>query len=77
MADLQAVIRAAGPGISPLRLARTLAGLSQRELERRAGLPATQLCHFESGRRTPDPATQLRLALALDTDVATLFGGAR
>lgn len=73
MADLQAVIRAAGPGVSTLKLARTVAGLSQREVERRAGLPATQLSHLEAGRRTADPATRFRLALALDADVNAIF----
>ena len=59
--------------LSALRYARLVRGLSQRELEQRAGVPPTQLSHFETGRRRPDPVTQYRLADALDVDVRVLF----
>jgi transcriptional regulator with XRE-family HTH domain len=74
--DLHAFVQAAGPGVSRLRLIRTMRGFTQRELERRAGLPSTTLSHLEAGRRIADPATRLRIALALDADVAVVFGDA-
>jgi transcriptional regulator with XRE-family HTH domain len=77
MPDLDALVRAAGPGVPRLTLVRVVRGLTQRELERRAGVPAKTVSHFESRRRVPDPATRARLALALDTDVETLFGDLR
>lgn len=79
MSDLDAAMRGAQLGVSRLRVARTLRGMSQRELEQRAGLPATTVSHIESGRRRADPAAQARLALALEMTVADLFGlwGAR
>jgi transcriptional regulator with XRE-family HTH domain len=73
--NLTPILRAAGADVSSLRLARVLRGMSQRELERRAGLPATTVSHFEAGRRIADPATRARLALALDVDADVLFGG--
>jgi transcriptional regulator with XRE-family HTH domain len=54
--------------LSPLRYARLARGLSQRELEQLAGLPATVISHLEGGRRTPDPATAARIAMALGVD---------
>jgi transcriptional regulator with XRE-family HTH domain len=73
MSDLPlAFIQAARPA-ARLKLIRTLRGLSQKELEQRAGLPATTLSHIEAGRRIPDPATRARLALALDADVEAVF----
>jgi transcriptional regulator with XRE-family HTH domain len=64
---------------SPLRLIRVARGMTQRELERQAGLPATALSHFESRRRRPDPATAARIALSLDVDVdvEAIFPGGR
>jgi transcriptional regulator with XRE-family HTH domain len=59
--------------LPPLTYARLARGLSQRELERRAGLPRTVLSQFETGRRRPDAATQYRLAEALGVDVDVLF----
>ena len=74
MTDLDAAMRGARPGISRLRVARTLRGMTQRELEQLAGLPATSLSHIESGRRPADPATRARLALALEMPVDELLG---
>ncbi len=77
MSDLDAAMRGARPGVSRLRVARTLRGMSQREVEQLAGLPKTSLSHIESGRRPADPATRARLALALDMPVEELFGLSR
>ena|SRR5216684_1044001 len=38
---------------SLLRLARLDAGLSQSELARRAGVPRSEVCEIEAGRRQP------------------------
>jgi transcriptional regulator with XRE-family HTH domain len=57
----------------PVFVARRMRGLTQSELERRAGLPATVLSKIERGERVLDPATRLRVAMALDEDVDELF----
>lgn len=57
----------------PLRMARVALGVSQRDLERAAGLPATSVSHIEARRRVPTPAVRERLAMALDVDVDKLF----
>jgi transcriptional regulator with XRE-family HTH domain len=59
--------------VHPLRLARVARGISQRELERLAGLPATSLSHVEAGRRQLDPAAQWRIAEALKVDHDEVF----
>jgi transcriptional regulator with XRE-family HTH domain len=59
--------------VHPIRVVRVIRGWTQQELERRAGLPATVLSRIERGRRVPDPAMQLRIAMALDQDVGDLF----
>ncbi len=50
-----------------LQRARTAAGLSQREVARRAELSALAVSQFERGEATPTSATLLQLARALDT----------
>lgn len=56
----------------PVRVARALRGLTQRELERIAGLPATTLSHVEHRRRRLSPASAVRVATVLDADVDAL-----
>jgi transcriptional regulator with XRE-family HTH domain len=57
----------------PVFIARRVRGLTQSELELRAGLPATVLSKIERGERVPDPATKARIAMALGEDVSDLF----
>jgi transcriptional regulator with XRE-family HTH domain len=57
----------------PVFVARRIRGLTQSELELRAGLPATVISKIERGARVPDPATKLRIAMALGEDVESLF----
>lgn len=54
--------------LHPLAYVRQSRGWTQRELERRAGLPATTVCQIERGYRNPDPGTMVRLAMALGID---------
>jgi uncharacterized protein len=56
-----------------LRAVRVARGLSQRQLEQRAGLATSSVSHFESGRRVPDAAQKWRLADALGVDVDVVF----
>jgi transcriptional regulator with XRE-family HTH domain len=53
---------------------RAAAGLSQRELAHRAGIAATQLSRYETGRSRPRPMVLDSLAQALDVPVASLYG---
>lgn len=53
---------------------RGAAGLSQRELAHRAGIAATQLSRYETGRSRPRPVVLDSLAKALDVPVAALYG---
>jgi transcriptional regulator with XRE-family HTH domain len=55
---------------SRLAALRAAAGLSQRELARRAGLPASVLCAYERGTRMPGADVFLRIARAAGGDVA-------
>lgn len=48
-----------------LRDLRTRAGLTQAELARRSGVAQPNIAAYEAGRRSPAPATRLRLAQAL------------
>jgi transcriptional regulator with XRE-family HTH domain len=59
--------------VHPIRIARAIRGLTQRDIEREAGLPKTVLSRIERGHWQPDPATQLRIAMALEEDVNDLF----
>ena len=61
----------------PVFVARRVRGLTQSELERRAGLPATMLSKIERGERVPDPATKKRIAMALGEEVDALFPRSR
>lgn len=47
-----------------IQLARLKAGISQAELGRRAGLPATMISAYERGRRQPTFPTLMRLIRA-------------
>lgn len=52
------------PAAALLRLARYKAGISQAELARRAGVPASMVSAYERDRRQPTLATLLRLLKA-------------
>lgn len=52
------------PATALLQLARLKAGISQAELGRRAGLPATMISAYERGRRQPTLPTLMRLIRA-------------
>ena len=73
MSYFTAAMRGATSGVSRLRVARTLRGMTQHELEQLAGIAPTTVSHYEAGRRVPLPATQERLADALDIAVDELF----
>jgi hypothetical protein len=53
-----------------LRDIRRQAGLTQRELARRAGIPATVLSAYERGRREPGAEVFLALVRAAGYDMA-------
>jgi transcriptional regulator with XRE-family HTH domain len=72
LSELELVYRQM-PGISRLRAARLLSGLTQAELEAAADLPHTAISHFESGRRRPDAQQRERIAVALDVVVEEIF----
>jgi transcriptional regulator with XRE-family HTH domain len=71
--DITEVVRAGSRHRSPLVLARVLRNMTQRELERAAGIPDHQLAKYEGGFSVPNPATRARLAMALDVPVEVLF----
>ena len=74
MAILDPVLEAVPRGhLSALAYVRQSRGMSQTELERAAGLPPNAVGHLESGRRQPDPARALRIAMVLDVDVRLIF----
>ncbi|HEX4541313.1 MAG TPA: helix-turn-helix transcriptional regulator [Acidimicrobiales bacterium] len=52
-----------------LQLARLRAGISQRELAERAGVPPTMISAYERDRRQPTLATLLRLLRAAGFDL--------
>ncbi|MCB1259555.1 MAG: helix-turn-helix transcriptional regulator [Acidimicrobiales bacterium] len=58
-----------------IRSAREAAGLSKRELARRAGTSAAALVEYESGRRDPTTATLLRIIRAAGGDVRLVASG--
>jgi putative transcriptional regulator len=58
-----------------LRTLRGEAGLSRRELARRAGVPGATLRNWEGGRGMPDLPAVLRLADALGVPVERLAEG--
>jgi transcriptional regulator with XRE-family HTH domain len=55
---------------SELRLARRTAGLSQRELARRAGTSQATLSAYEAGRKQPSLGTLQRLLSATGAELA-------
>jgi transcriptional regulator with XRE-family HTH domain len=52
-----------------LQLARLKAGLTQRELAERAGVPSTMISAYERGKRQPTLDTLLRLLRAAGFDL--------
>ena len=60
-----------------LRSGRAAAGLTQRELAARSGIPQTDIAAYERGRRSPDPATTARLELALRAPTLALVRARR
>jgi ribosome-binding protein aMBF1 (putative translation factor) len=61
-------------GESPLRVMRTMRGLSQAALAAKAKISQPVLSQFERGFRTPSLATYKRLAHALAVPLPTLTG---
>jgi transcriptional regulator with XRE-family HTH domain len=57
-----------------VRLRRRELGMSQEELASRAGLDQAYISHVEAARRNVSIDNLTRLALALELDVAALFG---
>ncbi len=55
-----------GSASSLLRRARHSAGVSQRELARRAGIPPASVSEIETGKRDPTVSTLVRLLRAAD-----------
>ncbi len=55
-----------------LRELRVAAGLSQRELARRAGVTPGMLCMVEQGRTSPSGTTQAALAAGLGLSTGAL-----
>jgi transcriptional regulator with XRE-family HTH domain len=56
-----------------LREGRKAAGLSQEQLGQLAGLHMTEVSRLERATRDPRLETMVKLARALDSDVATLL----
>ena len=56
-------------GAALLQLARLKAGLTQRELAERAGVPTTMISAYERGKRQPTLDTLLRLLRAAGFDL--------
>jgi transcriptional regulator with XRE-family HTH domain len=72
---LNAIVEAVpfGGKLTPLRYARLARGLTQGELEDRAGLRRQSLARYENGHHRPGRLTRLCLARALDVDQEILF----
>ncbi|HEX7153161.1 MAG TPA: helix-turn-helix transcriptional regulator [Thermoanaerobaculia bacterium] len=58
-----------------MREIRQKAGMTQVELAERSGLAQTRVSELERGVRSPNLATVVRLALALDCKVSALVAG--
>jgi transcriptional regulator with XRE-family HTH domain len=58
-----------------IRLLRARTHISQEELASRADIHRTQISMFESGQRVPLLGTAMKLAAALEVDLATLLDG--
>lgn len=52
-----------------LKLARIKAGVSQRELARRADVPQTMISRIEAGKQQPSLPTLSRILAAIDLDL--------
>lgn len=61
---------APSPAAALLQLARLKSGLSQTELGKRAGVPATMISAYERDRRQPTLPTLLRLLEAAGFDLS-------
>lgn len=61
---LAAIERPPSPAAAILQLARLQTGMSQRELGRRAGVPASMISAYERDKRQPTVNTLLRLLKA-------------
>jgi transcriptional regulator with XRE-family HTH domain len=59
--------------VSQLRVFRTAAGLSQKELAELAGVTAVTVCHVERGTTQPQRRTAEGIALALNVPAAILW----
>lgn len=57
-----------------LKFARELRSISQSDLGRKAGLPASSIAHFESGSRKPSFDSLRKLAIALEVTTDFLLG---
>ena len=57
------------PAAGLVQLARIKAGLSQRELAEKAGVPTTMISAYERDKRQPTVATLLRLVRAAGFDL--------
>lgn len=53
---------------------RQTKGLTQAQLENRAGLPATLISHYESGKRAPGLENIIALCKGLDCTATELLG---
>ncbi len=56
-----------------LRHLRSEIGMSQSELARRTGLPASHICNLEGGKLNPSLGTLAKIAEALDTTPSNLL----
>lgn len=56
-----------------LKMARTNAGLSQRDLAHKTGIATTLLSRYENGRVTPRPETLNRIALGIGVPLSNFF----
>jgi DNA-binding XRE family transcriptional regulator len=61
-------------GESPIRVMRTMRGLTQAVLAAKAKVSQPVLSQFEHGKRAPSLATYRRLARALAVPLPTLIG---
>jgi transcriptional regulator with XRE-family HTH domain len=69
MTQLDDVEGLPSPSSALLQLARLKAGMSQRELAERAGVPVTMISAYERDQRQPTLATLLRLLRAAGFDL--------
>jgi transcriptional regulator with XRE-family HTH domain len=54
-----------------LRVVRTKAGLTQRQLAEKAGVPHSTIANIESGSRQPTHPTMAKILAAVDLSVST------